>query len=310
MGNRMLCAITGMIYGQLTGRLTVVDWRDGSYSNDGSNAFPKFFSSPSVYPETILPEDGMIRPSVWANELHKSMSTMLHEHDPNRHSSIFIHCKYSVDLRKLDYRENILIFWYYTQRIRALRGHLRDPKYGLAGLNTAQIICKVLREQMRLHDDIRQRIADFKAKNWRQTVIGLHIRHSDLKIDLTRYERPLRRFLKRSPDAYIFLATDNQQVSQDYHKRFKNVFSIPKWFPENMASMHQNRDCPDKVANGIEALVDMYLLADCDYLIYPGSSTFSWVSRLLSDIPPENIIDIERFNLKVRLKRCVRELVP
>ena len=53
MGNRMLCAVTGILYGQLTGRCTVVDWRDVSYSNDGGNTFSQFFDCPNVYPETI-----------------------------------------------------------------------------------------------------------------------------------------------------------------------------------------------------------------------------------------------------------------
>jgi len=309
MGNRMLCAVTGIIYGQLTGRMTVIDWRDGTYSNDGSNTFSKFFSCASVCSESVLPEDGTIRPDIWAGQLDKSMSRMLHEHDPDKHSSIWIHRKYSADVSEVEYDEDIVVFWYYTQRVRALRKHLRDPKHGFAGLTTAQIIHKVLLEQFSLHDDIRQRIADFKAKNWDQTVIGLHVRHTDLRTDLARYERALRRFLECSPDAHIFLATDNLQVNEDYHKRFKNVFSIPKWFPESMASMHQNVNCPDKVANGIEALVDMYLLADCDYLIYPGSSTFSCVSQLLSNKPPEKVVDIERFNPKVRLKKLIRELV-
>jgi hypothetical protein len=162
---------------------------------------------------------------------------------------------------------------------------------------------------MKLDDDIHQRISEFKSKNWHQTVIGLHIRHTDLKTNLLKYERPLRRFLECASDAYVFLATDNRRISEDYHKRYKNVFSTPKWFPDETGSIHQNRSCPDKVVNGVEALVDMYLLAACDYLIYPGSSTFSWISRLLSDIPSQNIVDIERFNPRVRLKKCLREFL-
>jgi len=309
MGNRILCAVTGIIYGQLTKRTIVIDWRDGAYSNDSSNTFSKFFACSQVYPETVLSESGTIRPEVWRGQLHKSMSEMLHEYDPDKHKSILIHRKYSVDIRKLKYDEDILVFWYYTERIRALRKHLRDPNHGFAEQTTSQIIRKVLREQMSLHKDIRQRIAEFKAEHWHQTVIGLHIRYTDMKTNLALCERQLRRFLDCSPDAHIFLATDNRQVSDEYHKRFKNVFSTPKWFPDGVSSMHQNCICPDKVINGVEALVDMYLLADCDYLIYPGGSTFSRVSRMLSDIPPERIVDTERFNLKVRLKHCIRELV-
>ncbi len=308
-GNRMLCAVTGILYGQLTGRKTVVDWRDGAYSNDGSNTFAKFFSCSSVYPETILPSKGTIRPGVWVNNLDKSMNEMICEHDPDKHRSIRIHRKYSVDIRKLDYDEEIIVFWYYTGRIKALKKHLGNGQAGFAGLGTNGIIRKVLTEQMLLQKDIRQRIDEFKAKYWPEKVIGVHIRHTDRKTNLAQYEKHLYRFLKRYPDAHIFLATDNQEVGCRYREKYDNVFSTPKWFPEGMASMHQNVNCLDKVANGIEALVDMYLLAQCDCLIYSGYSTFSLISRVLSDAKPKNIVDIDRFNIKVQSKKIIRELL-
>jgi hypothetical protein len=309
MGNRMLCAVTGMVYGELTGRRTVVDWRDGTYSDDGSNVFARFFSCPNVFSESILPPEGTVRPSIWADKLDWSVASMIEQYDPDKHSSILIHRKYSVDVRGIDYDEDILVFWYYTQRMRALRGHLRHGESQFVGLSDKQVIRKVLLERMRLHDDIQQRMADFKARYWQHPVIGVHIRHTDLRTNLAQYERYLRRVLERVPDACIFLATDNRQVNEDYRKQFKNVISTQKWFPDEVSSMHQNPSCSDRLANGIEALVDMYLLADCDYLIYAGASTFSWVARLLSSLPPNRVIDIERFSPTVRLKRLIRELI-
>ena len=309
MGNSMLCAVTGILYGQLTGRMTVVDWRGEGYTNDGSNTFSKFFTCSEVHPETILPSESTIRPKVWEGQLHRAMSEMLHEHDPNKHSSISIHRKYSIDVCRLDYDEDIVVFWNYQHRINDLRKHLRDRKYGFAGLDMNGIIRKVLTEQMKLSDEVHQRIDEYKTANWPERVIGVHVRHTDRRTNLAKYEKQLCRLLKRYPDTHIFLATDNRQVSQEYHKRFKNVFSTPKWFPESMASMHQNSECPDKIENAIEALMDMYLLAECDCLIYSGYSTFSLISRILSDAQPENIIDIDRFNIKVRAKQLVRELI-
>jgi hypothetical protein len=310
MGNRILCAITGIIYGQLTGRKTIVDWRDLSYSNDGSNSFSRFFNAPRVFPENILPKNVAIRPDIWTGQLHKSMSAMLSEQDPNKHSSIWIHRKYSVDVRILDYAEDIVVFWHYTGRIKALKAALWDADCGFTGLDVGMIIRKVLLEQMKLSDEVRRRIDDFKSTIcWPGKVIGVHIRYTDMRTNLAHYERALKRLLRREPNAHIFLATDNKQISMEYHERYKNVFSTSKWFPGELSPVHQNPDCPDKVLNGIEALVDMYLLADCDYLIYPGRSTFSWISRILSDIPSERIVDIDRFNLKVRLKRLIRESV-
>lgn len=310
MGNRMLCAVTGILYGQLTGRLAVIDWRDASYSNDGSNTFSRFFDSSQVLPETILPKNASIRPHIWTGQLHKSMSTMLSENDPDKHRSIWIHRKYSIDVRRLDYDEDIVVFWYYTGRINAIKTKLQNPYCVFAGLDSDGIIRKVLLEQMKPSDEVRCRIDDYKsAIDWPEKVIGLHIRYTDMRTNLAHYERALKRLLRREPNAHIFLATDNKQISMEYHERYKNVFSTSKWFPGELSPVHQNPSCPDKVLNGIEALVDMYLLADCDYLIYPGASTFSRLARLLSKIPNENVIDIQRFNPRVQLKRLIREWV-
>lgn len=309
MGNRMLCAITGILYGQLTGRVTVVDWRDTAYSNDGSNTFSTFFSCPEVRPETVLPADGAIRPAIWAKDRDVSVSDMLHKYDPTKHSSVFIHRKYSVDVRTLDYDEETIVFWYYTQRIRALSSHFNRTQSALARLGVEGVIREVLTTRMTLQENILRQVAEFKTKHWADQVIGLHIRHTDKLTNLSAYRRALVRILGRAPKAHIFLATDNLAISEEYHRQFKNVISTPKWFPEGMSSMHQNEGCPDRVANGIEALVDMSLLSNCNYLIYPSASTFSWISRILSDLPSERVADIDRFNVKVRLKRLIRELV-
>jgi hypothetical protein len=309
MGNRMLCAITGILYGELTGRLTIVDWSDETYSNDGSNSFSKFFSCSQTHPKSILPSNGDIFPAIWRNNLNRSISKMVRSKDPKTHDSIVLHRKFSVDVRKLDYNEEIVVFWNYMHRIRFLKRHFNHSNNGLAGLNTDEIIRKVLLEQMKLNEDINQRINDFMTENWSEKVIGIHIRYSDRKTDLAKYEKNLNRFLKESPEAKIFLCTDSQDIVDDYSKRYKNVFCTPKWYPEGDASMHQNTTCPDRETNGIEALVDMYLLAKCDYLIYSGVSTFSRISKLLSNTPGQRIVNIDRFNPRIILKNIIRELV-
>jgi hypothetical protein len=309
MGNRMLCAITGILYGRLTGRQTIIDWRDQAYSSDGSNTFGLFFQCLGVHPETILPAGASIRPKVWEGHLDWSVSDMLHRYDPDKHSSVTIHRKYSIDVRRLDYPETIIVFWNYQDRLRALRKHLHVLDPGFAGLSTYAVVRKVLTETMRLNDTVRRKVEEFKATHWPGTVIGLHIRHSDRRTELAKYERCLHHVLRRHPDAHIFLATDNSQVQQDYARRYENLFSTPKWYPDGMDSMHQNAQCCDRAANGIEALIDMYLLAQCDFLIFPSVSTFSLISAILSDAPADHIMDIDRFNLRVRVKRVMRELI-
>lgn len=306
MGNRMLCAVTGILYGQITQRKTIVDWRDASYSNDRSNTFSRFFDCPYTYPETILPEAATIWPSIWADNLDKSMSEIISKFDPDKHSSLRIHRKYSVDVKKKHFEEDILVFWNYSHCIPALMRHLNDSHCGFAGLSERQIIRKAIKEFLPFSPPVQQRIDKIKKDHWRRPVIGVHVRYSDRKTRLKPYKRVLQRFIKNAKNPQIFLSTDNKRIEQWYRRNYGDVLSIPKWFPENSQTMHQNPGCPDKIRNGIEALIDMYLLADCDYLIYPGNSTFSWISAILSEAPRQNIVDVEKYNLKVRSKAWIR----
>ena len=306
MGNRMLCALTGILYGQITQRKIIVDWRDAGYSNDRSNTFSRFFDCTCIYPETVLPAAATIRPAVWKNNLDKSMSEMISRFDPDKHSSLRIHRKYSVDIRKKDFEEDILVFWNYSHRIPALMPFLRDSNHGFAGLSERQIIRKAIKEFLPLSQTIKQHIDEIKKEHWHRPVIGVHVRYTDRKARLKPYERTLNRFIEHAKKPRIFLATDSKHIEQWYRENYDDVFSTPKWFPENSQTMHQNPGCPDRIDNGIEALVDMYLLADCDYLIYPGNSTFSWISAILSEAPRQNVVDVEKYNPKVRLKTWIR----
>ena len=91
---------------------------------------------------------------------------------------------------------------------------------------------------------------------------------------------------------------------------YDDVIVTPKWLPPPGESMHQNDNCAQRLRNAIEALVDMYLLSHCKYLIFPGSSTFSWIAAAISEARPENIIDVERYSPSVVVKRVLRRMVP
>ena len=73
--------------------------------------------------------------------------------------------------------------------------------------------------------------------------------------------------------------------------------------------MHSNLECPDRMENGIEALVDMYLLAACDYLVVDEHSSFSYVASLLTNAPDSNVFNVQRGgNLPPDLRRLIWRL--
>ena len=74
LGNRILSAISGLVYADLSGRKPVIDWRDGSYAPLGENAYPLLFQSP-IGDEAIggaTMDDGAdVCPAIWAGNLNR-----------------------------------------------------------------------------------------------------------------------------------------------------------------------------------------------------------------------------------------------
>ncbi len=308
MGNRMLCAVSGILYGEISKRKVIIDWSDKAYSVDGTNVFGSYFNCPGVYGLESLPDTDDISPEIWRGRLDKSMGWMLENYDRDKVSSIFIHNKYSINVKQLNHHQRIAVFWYYTHRIPAIIPHLHGTQYAKMGIKG--LLRKVLNDTMALNDEIFQKVYDFQLEHFKKAVVGLHIRQTDRQVSLEKYLKPLRGILRRKPHARIFLATDNKKIEayleDEYHDR---VLKTVKWQPNENETMHMNSSCPDRFQNGIEALVDMYLLSRCNYLIYPGCSTFSWISSILSQAESEHIIDIQRYNLLVRFKRWLRHFV-
>ena len=78
-----------------------------------------------------------------------------------------------------------------------------------------------------------------------------------------------------------------------FEASYPGVIFTPHWYSSTPGlAIHENRNCPDPIESGIEALVDLYLLAECDYLIIDTSSSFSYVAKLLTKAPDANIFDV------------------
>jgi hypothetical protein len=203
-----------------------------------------------------------------------------------------------------------VVFWNYIDRINNIKKHLIDKDCEYFNLDRKGIIRKILNEKMILRKEIMGKVLDFKTKHWSENVLGVHVRYTDRKVSLKRYERPIKKFINKFPEASIFLATDSRYVTQFFSENYKKIISTPKVFPENDGALHNRNDDYDRTKSGIYALLDMYLLAECDGLIYTGNSTFSWISSILTKASPENLVDVEKWNIKVALAKYLREAIP
>ena len=139
-----------------------------------------------------------------------------------------------------------------------------------------------------------------------ESVVGVHIKFTDMRISIEPYYKVLDKLFNTIPNLEMFLATDNIGVQQDMIVRYKKVVYNEKWFPVEGQTMHQSEACPDRTQNANDALLDMYMLAKSKYLVFAGSSTFSYLSSLISTSARENIIDTERNKPVVQIKKAIK----
>src|SRR5574341_1361148 len=135
LGNRILSALIGILYARLTGRRLLVDWSDHYYSNDGSNVFHRFFQCSLCSPTDEIPNTDSVSPRIWRGYLNESAWNMRKRY--GNINDLGTWQKFSIDLTKLDYQEDVLVMWTYDEKaMDLLRGHFKDEFKGLAKAST------------------------------------------------------------------------------------------------------------------------------------------------------------------------------
>ncbi len=160
-----------------------------------------------------------------------------------------LHCLHllTVDMRSLDYEEDILVACGFFERIRDFRKHLQGTADKLRAMPTQKILRLLIREHLSLHPSIQNQLDEFRSSKFKQEMVGVHVRYTDKRANLSVTHRALKRLLRRNPELTVFLSTDNASVQQQFESLYANVITTPKWFPTNEANMHNNTDCPDRV---------------------------------------------------------------
>jgi hypothetical protein len=310
LGNRMLSAMTGILYAMLSSRKVVVDWSDRAYSDNGESVFPRLFAAPNS--EDVLPTCARdsVRPALWADRLNQPADQVVEEIDAKAHSGLRGYRKFSFDLSRIDYPEKTLVMWSYTQLISRFRRYFRGSFSWMSSLSDEELMRWLLQNAMILQPDIMENVeAQWRNTVSREDVIGVHIRYTDKRTPLEPYYKVIDKLLTAAPNAELFLATDNLSVQKDMVGKYKRVVFHQKWLPTDGQAMHYNASCPDRAQSAIDALTDMYMLSKSKYLVFCGSSTFSYLSSVISSSPYENIIDIERSNPVIQLRKTVKKLL-
>jgi hypothetical protein len=218
--------------------------------------------------------------------------------------------KFSIDLTNLDYQEDGLVMLTYREEVDLLRSHFEGRLKEFSQLSKKEILSKLLREDLILHPQIRERVDRFKNDNFSRKTVGVHVRYTDHRVSLWSILQRLNTLLKREPELQVFLATDNIKIKNMFEESYPGVITTPHWYPTPGLLLHGNKKCSDLVESGVEALIDLYLLAECNYLIIDTSSSFSYVARRLTNAQDSNIFNVWRGGkLSPRLRNLVWRLM-
>jgi hypothetical protein len=292
LGNRIQALLTGILYARLSGRQLLVDWSDAYYSSAGVNVFPLYFQCPVYDPRAEIPDTDSVNPSVWRGRLHEAAADLRAQYrGPARSRDLWQ--EFSIDLRRLDYDEELAVMWLYTERIDVLRDHFTGAFAALAKIDNPTILRQLFRENLALHPRLEERVARFERAAFRRPTVGVHVRYTDHRARLGALLWLLNGLLRRAPGLQIFLATDNRQIERLFETSYPSVITTPHWYPPTAGRpLHTRGQRPDPIERGAEALIDLYLLAACDYLIVDPGSSFGQLALLLSEAPAANVFRV------------------
>ncbi|WP_425102234.1 hypothetical protein [Tropicibacter sp. S64] len=307
LGNRMLSAVTGLIFADLTGRVPVIDWRDGNYAPEGENAYPLLFDTPLTAPVARLDDHaGPIDPPIWQGHLRESPVDLIDRIDPRLHAGARVYRRFCTDLTRLDAPEDLAVFWCYLPKFGRLARHMKaDARF--AGKSEDSLIRDYLSRYFTPNARVREAVAAYKARFGRP-LIGVHVRYTDRKIAVEPLEAALDAALKTRPGAQIFLATDNVEIQRRFAARYGNIHFTDKYLPEDGARLHLPQAQIEKQREAENALIDILLLSQCDHLVCSRYSTFAETAILYGDLRTR-MTDVDRRNPLVVAKRLLQRYV-
>lgn len=290
LSNRLQAVAAGLAYCLLSGRALYVDWRDGIYSDDFSNVFPRWFQLSGVAQASppLLPfPETRVFPPFWKDWLSEAVAVeYLFDND---HMSPDNVARTSLDFSRLDYPQDILVGWGWDlSPLRRMLPALRQRYPDWGAFSEGETARRLLTNHLTPAPEILHSVKLFAASRFLPgRTIGIHIRHTDLQSPLERMLDTLRRLA--SPDDTIFLTTDNRHVQTAVSRLFPRAVFTEKQFPPGDEPLHCYVPGLSNEQKGREALIDMLLLTRCDRIIHYRRSSFARLPALLSGLPQERI---------------------
>lgn len=297
LGDLIRALLAGIHYATLSGRAIIPCWDDGLYGTVGQDVFPRLLRLEGIAspPLADLDPDDVV-PAAWRGRLHLPFGQVYALERADEWNRTWALTHLSFDQTRLDYPESTLVMWEFDQ-FPALWAATRVQTH--TGENPDEVMRVLAMRHLRPSNAIAETVQQYYERKFVHPMIGVHVRrsfergaelrHTELKQVFWLVDRLIA---KCNGNAGIFLATDNKKVEIEFQACYPHVLATGKWFGSPGVPLHYNDETPDKTQIAIEALVDLYLLAACDWLIHPAASSFSRVAAILGDIPRQRIYEM------------------
>jgi len=313
LGVRLFCLVTAILYGKLSKRRVIVDWRDEAYSDGHSNLFTMLYDLKDGRGLENLQLTASVAPGLWTNNLHQSQyyikKKLFADIPANRTVPAIELEKCSINPKKTRYKEDVVVMISFFDKINNLRKFFTGQFAHLKKMSREEIFRNVYWDNLVLKKNLRDKINDFKNAHFKGKIIGVHSRQSDLKISKHKIYLGVEEAFRKIPNASIFLATDNKEFEAEFGERYQNVFYASKILPEGGKSVLGNVNFTNRSQALADALVDLHLLSDCDAIVYCRRSTFSTIAAWLSPAPMDNKIDVDKYWDGKGVKKTYREKI-
>lgn len=317
LGNRLRCVAAAIEYAKKTGREVYIDWTDGMFLPEGENAFNKYFEIadfPAVTEFESLNVETFY-PDVYA-ELPMSGSIYNYfekEQMKNRFIRKGFHYAFKIAHKigeKSIVIDNIVCKASQYYQALVLLPEYKE-KYGKDGRfsfgahlssslqEDAVIYCdnipfykpETMVKHIKLKTDIKERVDAFVKENkLNENTVGVHVRASGKQCfgDIDKFIGKLKKFNEENKIERVFLCTDSNAVEEKFRKEFSEKIVVQKkYIPEitaeqtgihDFAMDSKDGELQNKLTD--EAVVDMFALAQVNYLFYQFGSTFSEISAV------------------------------
>ena len=305
LGDRIRSVLTGIAYAKLANRTIFIDWSDGKLIPQRRNVFFEIFHLNNIDYVRDCPVSDDVLPLIWQGKLDLSLHDQYQESklvNWDRQAAIEL---FSFDQRRLDYPQQILVMWEFDQLASFSSHYAPGPDNSLMKYIAAQHLC--------VNEQILTEVQHYKQQTYlgQEKIIAVHIRatvefqRQKYAVKLDHYLWQINRCLRHlNGQAKIFLATDNLDMENQLKAAFPGqVCTRNKWFADPGEKIHFNEQCPDADKSLQDAIIEICLLADSEYLIYQYNSSFGMIAHYLFKADDKNVFAlVPSFGLLGRLK--------